>query len=220
MNALGIDACPSGWVAIHTVDGHFEAAFVRRRFEDLLTVCAFDVIGVDIPIGLPDTPGRAADHAARRFLGPARSSVFLTYPRDVLSATSYDAAKKHCEQAGWPKPSLQSFGMRKGVFEVAAAIEAGGAPIIEVHPELSFRAMAETVDSNMPRGPKSSWAGWLDRRELLERTGMKLPDDLGSMPLIDTLDAAAAAWSAHRFAFNAARRFPEHSVSQTMTIWA
>ncbi len=76
--------------------------------------------------------------------------------------------------------------------------------LIEVHPELSFRAMA----GGQLLPPKKSWNGASDRRSLLEGAGIRLPRDLGPPGLEaavdDVLDAAAAAWTAHRFALGMA----------------
>ena len=57
---------------------------------------------------------------------------------------------------------------------------------------------------------KKSAGGALERIELLRRHGIEL--ELGSAasaPLDDVLDAAAAAWSAHRVASGAARTLPD-----------
>jgi predicted RNase H-like nuclease len=51
-------------------------------------------IGIDMPVGLTSaSERRKADKAAREFVGPRRSSVFPTYPREVYEADSYDTAR-------------------------------------------------------------------------------------------------------------------------------
>ena len=45
----------------------------------------FDLVGIDMPIGLIDGPPRACDVAARKYLGRAGSSVFPAPPRASLS---------------------------------------------------------------------------------------------------------------------------------------
>jgi predicted RNase H-like nuclease len=50
---------------------------------------------------------------------------------------------------------------------------------------------------------KKSWSGMAIRRLVLADSGVVVPDDLGDagrVPVDDVLDAAAAAWSAQRFA--------------------
>ncbi|MBI4172643.1 MAG: DUF429 domain-containing protein [Actinobacteria bacterium] len=219
MLAIGIDACPGGWVAVSLRNGELESATVRKTFEHLLDLYPAGTVGVDIPIGLPDVPGRPADAAARFVLGSLGRSVFDAFPRVILEATSYETAKARCLERDWPKPSLQSFGMAKRIFEVEAAI--GRHPdrtIIEVHPEVSFRHMnGEPLDYS-----KSSLGGWQHRWNLLESKGIHLWQDRGDLPLIDTLDAAAAAWSADRYGNDpsSCARYPGTSSSRDHTIWA
>ncbi|MFF8937568.1 DUF429 domain-containing protein [Streptomyces paradoxus] len=81
--------------------------------------------------------------------------------------------------------------------------------IHEVHPEVSFRALADGVP--LPYATKT-WRGQNARRHLLAAAGLTLPDELGEadgIPVDDVLDAAAAAWSAHRIALGVAGRIPE-----------
>jgi predicted RNase H-like nuclease len=66
-------------------------------------------------------------------------------------------------------------------------------------------------DGRPIREQKKSPGGALERIELLRRYGIELVDlDTASrVPLDDVLDAAAAAWSAHRIAHGTARTLPE-----------
>ncbi|WP_240139168.1 DUF429 domain-containing protein [Streptomyces sp. MUM 178J] len=84
-----------------------------------------------------------------------------------------------------------------------------GGRLFEAHPEVSFWALA----GKTPLGPrKKSWAGQMARRSLLEAAGVALPDALGEagrVPPDDVLDAAAAAWSAHRIAQGSASPLPD-----------
>ncbi|MFJ3824173.1 DUF429 domain-containing protein [Streptomyces nodosus] len=59
---------------------------------------------------------------------------------------------------------------------------------------------------------KKTWRGQKLRRSLLTETGLVLPDELGEadrVPPDNVLDAAVAAWSAHRIALGPANRVPE-----------
>jgi predicted RNase H-like nuclease len=102
--------------------------------------------------------------------------------------------------------SQQSFALRKKILEVDALVGPNDA-VIEVHPEVSFRALA-----GGPLGhSKKSWTGTVTRRALLADAGIVVPDDLGpagQAPMEDVLDAAAAAWSAHRYASGKASSLP------------
>ena len=93
--------------------------------------------------------------------------------------------------------------------------------IREVHPEVSFRAMN---DRQALAHRKKSAGGALERIEILRRHGIEL-DQLGpaaSVPLDDVLDAAAAAWSAHRVSIGLGESLPEPPETidgQLVAIW-
>ena len=61
--------------------------------------------------------------------------------------------------------------------------------------------------------PKSTWAGAEERRQLLATAGIEIPADIGpagqSAAVDDVLDAAAAAWTAKRYAERRAVALPE-----------
>jgi hypothetical protein len=88
----GVDACRAGWVvALAGGTGSGGGAFddvevqVVATFAEVLGLGAATV-AVDIPIGLPDAGPRVCDVAARRLLGPRRSSVFPAPVRAALDA--------------------------------------------------------------------------------------------------------------------------------------
>jgi predicted RNase H-like nuclease len=211
MTVLGLDACRGSWLAI-VLDGR---RFVEAAIGTAAALVAMRptaaAIGVDVPIGLPETPDRAADREARRFVGERRSSVFPTFPRVVLEAPTYADAKTTCEARGWPKPSIQSFGMRHRILELAPLAEADQR-VIEVHPEVSFRELVER-----PLLPKRTAAGASERRQALAAAGIDLPDL--PYPLDDVLDAAVAAWSAARYARGEALPLPDAHRSRIGAIW-
>ena len=66
---------------------------IHATFESVLSLDV-EVIGVDIPIGLPLTEPRRADLLARKFVGPRWPAVFLTPPRAVLEAGTYAEASE------------------------------------------------------------------------------------------------------------------------------
>ena len=85
---------------------------------------------------------------------------------------------------------------------------AGDDRIIEVHPEVCFRAMkGRPLDDS-----KHTWNGQTERRRLIAGAGIDFPDhipDAGKVPSDDLFDAAAAAWSAWRVAQGNAKVLPE-----------
>jgi predicted RNase H-like nuclease len=196
---VGVDGYPRGWVAVSLLNGRFERVALRRGFAEVLAefpdAASF---GVDIPIGAGP---READRRARELIGPLRGrSVFPAPTEEALRATAF------AETTG---VSRQLFALFPKIREVA--VHAGDPRVIEVHPEVSFRALkgAEL------EAAKTTWNGFLERRRLLSAAGIELPEGLDpNPPLIDVLDAAAAAWSARRYARNEAE-----PVGEGPTIW-
>ncbi len=192
---VGIDGTKGGWVAVALEDGRFAGDYLLRpvetRFEELAEA---RVIAIDIPIGYGP---RTADLAARRFLGRAASRVFLTPRLEILEMPFGPGLGV----------SAQAHALGPRIIHVTALASADSR-FHEVHPEVSFQAM----NGGEPlRHHKKSAGGVLERTELLRRRGIELTQ-LGasaSAPLDDVLDAAAAAWSAHRIAMCAARTLPD-----------
>jgi len=212
VKALGLDACRGKWLAIALNDGRFDDA--RLASDAATLVSAWPdaaAIGVDIPIGLPEAPAREADRAARAFVGERRSSVFATFPSVVLEAPTHEQAKAICVARGWPKPSIQSYGMRHRILEIAR-VAAADERIVEVHPEVSFRELLGRTLS-----PKRTGSGGSERRLALAEAGIDLPHL--PYPLDDVLDAAVVAWSAMRFAHGKGLPLPQGHQARVGAIW-
>ena len=82
MIVAGIDGFRKRWLAVVLESGRFSEAVVYETLaeaSELLLDTA--VIAVDVPIGYPSGYGREADRQARDFVGPRRSSIFMTYPQ-------------------------------------------------------------------------------------------------------------------------------------------
>ncbi|HZC98811.1 MAG TPA: DUF429 domain-containing protein [Actinomycetes bacterium] len=210
MTVVGIDACRGGWVGIVLDDSACPTgAFGRSVAELLETMAPVDLIAIDIPIGLPDSGSRAADHAARAAVGPRWHSVFLTPIRAALTAPTYLEANRLARQHGGAGISRQAYGLRGKILEVDTWLAHAPAPVFEVHPELCFATMASAP---LISG-KKSWTGMQRRRRLLRSAGIELADDLGEAgrraAADDVLDAAAAAWSARRLLAGIARPLPD-----------
>jgi predicted RNase H-like nuclease len=167
-----------------------------------------DAVGIDIPIGLPDAGRRRADVLARTEVGARRSSVFLTPVRPALLAADHASAVAVNRELAGEGVSIQAFALRAKLLQVDAWAAGSGLRVVEVHPEVSFARMAGAPLATR----KSTWAGALHRRELLHAEGVAL-DDLGAAGAAagvdDVLDAAAAAWSARRFARGEAVPLPD-----------
>jgi predicted RNase H-like nuclease len=206
----GIDVWNGQWVAVVLRGGVFQRARIAKRVTDLIDELGdMPAIGIDMPIGLTSgAERREADAAARAFVGLRGRSVFPTYPREVYRASDYGEARRVSISLTGISISRQAYALGERLLELEAAV-AQCKNVWEVHPEVSFRAMAGRP---LP-WPKSSWNGINDRLGLLRGVGIDLPasiDELGNAGVEDVLDAAAAAWTASRIAAGTGESLPSH----------
>jgi predicted RNase H-like nuclease len=197
---LGVDGWRGRWVGA-LLDGRSVRLLALDDVAAVLAVPDVELIAIDMPIGLSDDGVRACDVAARRLLGPLGSSVFPTPVRAVLATDDYAEARAISRARTDPPraPSAQAFQLVKAIRALDEAL--GDPPtdrVVEVHPELAFRALSPDV-----RDRKGSARGTLQRLRAL-RAVMDVEDALATapvgVPVIDALDACAAAWSAARLA--------------------
>ena len=172
-----------------------DAVRVHASLAGVLEGDEASVVGIDMPLGLLESGWREADRAARGLLGPRRSSVFAIPPRAVWAQASYQAANQRCRELTGQGLGIQAWGLRAKLLEADRYRPTCGHPLYEVHPELSFGAMAGAPLVHS----KHTAAGRELRRELLVRVGIVVPL-VPRAPVTDTLDAAAVAWSAWRIA--------------------
>jgi predicted RNase H-like nuclease len=190
---LGVDGWRGAWVGALLVD----RSVTLLALDDVAAVLAVpdvEMIAIDMPIGLSETGPRACDVQARRLLGAAGSSVFPTPVRAVLGTDDYAEARAISRAHTDPPraPSAQAFRL---VRAIRALDEALGDPptdrVVEVHPELAFRALSEEV-----RDRKGSARGTVQRLRALRRVmdveNALLTAPVG-VPVVDALDACAAA---------------------------
>jgi predicted RNase H-like nuclease len=200
----GVDGCRRGWVAVVLRDGAFCAADTHDDFGSVLTAAravGCVAVGVDMPIGLLDEGTRECERAARALLKRASGTVFPMPPRPVLEAPTHADALARCRELGIPGVSAQGFALRTKIMQVERALADAALPqpfpVLEVHPELAFLAMA-----GEPLESKKTWNGFWTRARLLREHGIAVPERLegvgGAVP-DDVLDAAAVAWSADRY---------------------
>ncbi len=211
MWVAGIDVWKRRWVAVVLRDGRYERAIVAPRIDDLLSELSdMAAIGIDMPIGLTSgTERRGADTEARKFVGPRGSSVFPTYPREVYAALDYNTARERCLAltGGSRSISRQAYALGERVLELEEVVAVRD-DIREVHPEVSFCAMA----GRHLAWTKTSWNGLHERVRLLRDQQLVIPaevTDIGDAGAEDLLDAAAAAWSATRIASGNALSLPD-----------
>jgi len=195
---LGLDGCPTGWVAVALQDGLIHDVRVVDRIEDALALHHPLAVGVDMPVGLVDGP-RETDTAARALLPGRASSVFSTAVRSVVDGwdagtlTSHAAASALSVKVMGAGLSQQSWRLVPKMAEVER-LSASGIRLTEVHPELAFATI-----SGAPLPRKRSWPGVRLRMALLTELGLDLParfdGDTAAAP-DDVVDAAICAWVA------------------------
>ena len=207
---LGVDACKAGWVGVLLAHGTATihvAATIRDLVQAADVEAWAEVVAIDIPIGLPDAGQRAADALARQRVGPRSSSVFTTATRAALQAATHAEGVAVNRQRAGSGLSIQAYGLGPKILEVDSWVRTAGRPVIEVHPEVSF---AELTGGHVASA-KSTADGLGQRRAALLTQGIALPDPLhrSRVGADDVLDAAAAAWTARRYAAGAAFSLPD-----------
>jgi predicted RNase H-like nuclease len=219
MRVVGVDGCPGGWVAV-TWNTEAQAP------EDILSACVFSsfmelldanrdaaAIGVDIPIGLSEGEPRLCDLAARKVLGPRRSSVFPAPDPRILFEPTYQRAHGRLMDLTGKAISWQTFAICPKVAEVNWAIAWERQDrVFEIHPEVSFWALARRQPM---QHRKKTAQGYEERRTHLEnRLGTRVWSRIeaqslpGTASADDVLDAVVAAWTARRAAECTAERLP------------
>lgn len=158
-------------------------------------------VGIDMPIGLPDAGARACDVAARRRLGPRRSSVFPTPVRAVLGSTDHQAAVRRSRAVDGRALSIQAFNLLPKIAEVDSVIDAClvGA-VVEVHPESSFAQLAGAPLLSTKRSAVGRSERWRLLADAVHGSSAPLRERYRGAAPDDVADAVAALWSANRWA--------------------
>jgi len=212
VRVAGVDMAGGGWAVVVLEEDRVVDAFRCESFAEALLVEA-EVVGVDIPIGIPESAPRPADLAARRFVGARASSVFPTPVRAVLEAPTYADARRVAVELTGKSVSSQSYALRHRILEVDEHAHRDER-VIEVHPEVSFSELA-----HRPLLSKHRTDGLAERRALLEEAGIEVPDSVPRIAEPDLLDATIAAWSARRYARGEALPLPEGHESRIGAVW-
>jgi len=136
---LGVDACRAGWVGVALDDVRaYVAGTIGELVEQAEADGPVEVVGIDIPIGLPDNGRRQADVLARQAVGTLRSSVFMTPVRAALEAPDHRTASAINREHAGEGVSIQAYGLRTKLLQVDAWVRAGDRRVVEVHPEVTF----------------------------------------------------------------------------------
>lgn len=198
MAVLGVDGWRGRWVGA-LLTGRSVRLLALDDMDAILAVPDADLVAIDMPIGLSESGRRVCDDDARRLLARAGSSVFPAPLRPVLDAVDYADACRISIAASGKALSKQAWNLMTSIRQLDDAL--GDPPserVVEVHPELAFRAIDPRVTD-----PKVTARGAMQRLTAL-RSVMDVEDALRTapprVPMVDALDACAAAWSAARLA--------------------
>ncbi len=219
MWVAGVDGCKSGWFCAlrETRRGKLSFQLVANAAGLVQLRHAPAIIGIDIPIGLPEQGSRACDVAARLRLGrPRGSSVFPAPIRPALAARTREEASRITQLCDGRRVGAQAFAIVAKVREVdelLAERPEARLRLREVHPEASFAAWnggSPIVPGKRSAPGRSARLAvvedWLGKGVLAAARGARsqaaLADD-------DILDAIAALWTATRIAAGTARTLPE-----------
>lgn len=215
MLVVGVDGCRGGWLAIaYDTTARTLTPRFHRSFLDLLDAYSdADYFGVDIPIGLATGEPRRCDVAARRVLGRKGAAVFPAPDPRVIGAPTYAKALERSRKLTGKGMSIMAYSIYPKVAEVDQVMTpALQRRVVEVHPEVSFWALARGRPMTHHKGaPK----GYEERRALLVNAlSVSIPNRKDAFGLArpaapdDVLDAIVAAWTARRLAEGKAERLP------------
>jgi len=206
----GLDGCPGGWVlatvSLDAARPDFNVSVLRSLDPVGAGLIAGRMVcaAIDIPIGLADRDPRPCDVAARRLLGPRRSSIFPAPVRSVLSAHSYADACALSRRACGKAISKQLY----NILDKIRAVDALQSPrlqdqLFEMGPELSF---AQLIGHPMPANKRTVEGRAARAAALTSPTGFGEPmREILDAPAPagakrdDVIDALIGAWTARRY---------------------
>jgi predicted RNase H-like nuclease len=222
----GVDGARDGCAAVVIDSGRASVQKVKALSEMFDRGAVFDIVAVDVPIGLLEayeTGGRPCDRAARKLLGKRASSVFPAPVRPALAASSYrEACAKSRDSSDDRKAiSVQTYAILRKIRECDELLHSRPELrdiVREAHPEVCFAEMAGRPLSHS----KKRSQGRVERQRLLAQCFPIASDKVNDRDE-DVLDAAAACWSALRLATQRGRSLvepvPLDKTGLTMTIW-
>jgi len=210
---LGVDGCTAGWVgAVLEPGSPRPRVVVAPTIAELVSMVreslGIVVVGIDIPIGLPDRTIRQADVLARKAVPGKASSIFSTLTRDAYACNTRLAADAVNRELVGQGAGAQAFALRDKIVEVDAWLRTRPTvTVLEVHPEVSFAAMAGAPI----RAGKKTENGRTQRLAALAAAGIPRPTVLEGQGYAadDVVDACAVAWTAARHTLGLARSLPD-----------
>jgi predicted RNase H-like nuclease len=209
IKVAGVDGCRGGWVVVVSTaggDGRSNATTTVERVGDLSGLVSrldsgeLAAVGIDIPIGLPETGPRLCDVEARRMIGARRSSVFPAPIRGLLGAATYEEAAARCRERSGTGISRQAFGILHKIDEVDRLITPERQDhLVEVHPEVSFTALAGTPMQHSKRTGEGRAERLRTLCGVFSDVEVRAATPVAGTSPDDVLDAFAVAWTARRW---------------------
>lgn len=209
---VGVDGYKKGWIA--AIEGKDGPTYLEtfHNFADIVTRLDFTLVVIDVPIGLTDRGPRAADLAARRFLGQRACCVFRAPIRELLGCHSQSDASEKWKAAEARGCSAQLWGIIQKIREVDTIMSEGPnlqQRVLEGHPEVSFAVL----NSGRPVAlGKKTKEGKAERLRLLRTYfGQEADEALMRLPRgahLDGIDAYAMLWTAKRIRAGDGMHFP------------
>lgn len=205
---VGAGRCPDGWVAVvHTADGFDHAAVFPEvgalwgRYEETA-----ERVLVGVPVGLREggAEPRPPEPLAREVLGPRASAVVPAPVREATLKRRHATATRVNERKTGRRLSKRAHDLAGYIAEVDSllgAIPEAREVIVESHPELCFRALAEDTLSYDGR----TAAGYAERLRVLAAFDADAPVDVVNaseatggheVRVADVIDATALALTA------------------------
>ncbi len=165
----GVDGCRGGWIVAHTTGNIANAELeIVERWKDIHA--RFDVIAVDMPIGMSENGYRRCEIEARKILRPHGSRVFRVPARGVLAFARKDwaGANAWSKRQGCGGISKQSWNILPKIAEIDDVIMVDDqSRIFEAHPEIAFARL----NADRALVTKHTHEGLIARRRLLRKAG-------------------------------------------------
>lgn len=167
-------------------------------------------LAIDMPVGLLDEHPRTADVAARKLLGPRRSSVFPTPVLATLDAADYDDACARSRATCGRALSKQAWNLMPKIRQLDALIRSADQPAIaEAHPECAFMRLQGDVPLDHAKATTEGRAlrvGLLRASRRFDSSELTAVLESNVAPLIDVLDALALTVTARHIVVGTDRR--------------
>lgn len=166
-SVCGIDGCRGGWIGVQFNGDAFDWN-ISQSLESVLSWTSAEKILIDIPLGLPDVPPRAADLQAQALLpAKAKSSIFHTPAWDIVICDDYATANEQSKAKYGRGISVQSWNIVPKIKEANALLRDNPKlleRLLEAHPELCFNGIKRTP----LRFKKKTEEGKRERLQVLE----------------------------------------------------